>query len=86
MIAVDYARATIKGFTESGDPVLTLNVGRQRSDTLRGSAGLELRGVNGDAASVAVPSGQVAPSVRSTSTANRAGWAQPVWSTSSVRS
>ncbi|MBV9931730.1 MAG: autotransporter domain-containing protein [Alphaproteobacteria bacterium] len=42
--AVNYARATIGGYTEAGDPVLTLNVQRQRVKALTGSAGLELRG------------------------------------------
>jgi len=42
--AVNYARATIGGYTETGDPVLTLNVQRQRVKALTGSAGLELRG------------------------------------------
>jgi len=42
--AVHYARATIGGYTETGDAVLTLNVQRQRVKALTGSAGLELRG------------------------------------------
>jgi len=42
--AVNYARATIGGYTETGDAVLTLNVQRQRVKALTGSAGLELRG------------------------------------------
>jgi uncharacterized protein YhjY with autotransporter beta-barrel domain/phospholipase/lecithinase/hemolysin len=37
---VQYARATIDEFTENGDPVLTLNVGRQRASELVGYAGL----------------------------------------------
>jgi outer membrane lipase/esterase len=44
VVAVDYARATIQSYTETGDPVLTLNVGSQKADSLLGSAGLELRG------------------------------------------
>jgi outer membrane lipase/esterase len=42
--AVNYARANVGGFTETGDPVLTLNVQKQRVKALTGSAGLELRG------------------------------------------
>ncbi len=38
---VQYARATIDDYVESGDPVLTLNVGRQRASELVGFAGLE---------------------------------------------
>ena len=44
VVSVDYARAKIEGYTESGDPVLTLNVGAQKADSLLGNAGLELRG------------------------------------------
>jgi outer membrane lipase/esterase len=44
IVSVDYARAKIAGYTESGDPVLTLNVGAQKADSLLGNAGLELRG------------------------------------------
>jgi outer membrane lipase/esterase len=42
--AVNYARTKIDAYTETGDPVLTLNVQRQRLKALTGSAGLELRG------------------------------------------
>jgi uncharacterized protein YhjY with autotransporter beta-barrel domain/phospholipase/lecithinase/hemolysin len=42
--AVNYARANLGGYTETGDPVLTLNVQKQRVKALTGSAGLELRG------------------------------------------
>jgi outer membrane autotransporter protein len=38
---VQYARATMDGFTETGDPVLTLNVSRQRLSHLVGQAGVE---------------------------------------------
>ena len=31
VVALDYERATINGYTETGDPVLTLNVGRAES-------------------------------------------------------
>lgn len=44
VVALNYARATIHSYTETGDPVLTLNVGRQKADSLLGNAGLELRG------------------------------------------
>jgi phospholipase/lecithinase/hemolysin/uncharacterized protein YhjY with autotransporter beta-barrel domain len=38
-----YARARVNGYTESGDPVLTLNVGSQTAETLIGSAGAQFR-------------------------------------------
>src|SRR4051812_49801947 len=38
-----YARAKVNGFTESGDPVLTLNVGQQTAETLIGSVGAQFR-------------------------------------------
>lgn len=38
-----YARAKVNGYTESGDPVLTLNVGRQVAETLIGSVGAQFR-------------------------------------------
>jgi outer membrane lipase/esterase len=38
-----YARAKVNGYTESGDPVLTLNVGQQVADTLIGSVGAQFR-------------------------------------------
>jgi uncharacterized protein YhjY with autotransporter beta-barrel domain len=41
VVGVQYARATIDGYTETGDPVLTLNVGKQRASELIGFAGLE---------------------------------------------
>lgn len=44
VIALDYARAKVDSYTETGDSALTLNVGRQRYSALVGSAGLELRG------------------------------------------
>ena len=43
-LGVRYARAKIDGYTEVGDPVLTLNVSDQRLNSLTGSAGIELRG------------------------------------------
>ena len=44
VIGLRYARVELDGFTETGDPVLTLNVQDQKTDSLVGSAGLELRG------------------------------------------
>ena len=41
---LDYARVRVDGYTENGDPALTLNVGSTRSNSLRGSIGAELRG------------------------------------------
>ena len=38
---VQYARATMDGFTETGDPVLTLNVGKQRISQTVGYVGAE---------------------------------------------
>jgi phospholipase/lecithinase/hemolysin/uncharacterized protein YhjY with autotransporter beta-barrel domain len=38
-----YARARVNGFTESGDPVLTLNIGDQTAETLIGSVGAQFR-------------------------------------------
>ncbi|MEG3153815.1 autotransporter domain-containing protein [Sphingomonas sp. RB1R13] len=44
VVALDYAKAKVDGYTETGDAALTLNVNSQRFSSLRGSAGLELRG------------------------------------------
>ena len=38
-----YARARVDGFTEAGDPALTLTVGSQTAETLIGSFGVQLR-------------------------------------------
>ncbi len=38
-----YARARVNGYTESGDPVLTLNVGPQTAEALVVSAGVQFR-------------------------------------------
>jgi phospholipase/lecithinase/hemolysin/uncharacterized protein YhjY with autotransporter beta-barrel domain len=38
-----YARARVNGYTESGDPVLTLTVGRQTAEALVGSVGVQFR-------------------------------------------
>jgi uncharacterized protein YhjY with autotransporter beta-barrel domain/phospholipase/lecithinase/hemolysin len=42
--ALNYVRADIGGYTETGDPVLTLNVRKQHVKAMTGSAGIELRG------------------------------------------
>lgn len=44
IVALDYARAKVNGYTESGDAALTLNVSGQTHKALKGQAGLELRG------------------------------------------
>jgi uncharacterized protein YhjY with autotransporter beta-barrel domain/phospholipase/lecithinase/hemolysin len=44
VVALDYARAKVDGYTESGDPALTLTVGSQSLKALTGQAGLEVRG------------------------------------------
>ncbi|MFC7535893.1 autotransporter domain-containing protein [Sphingomonas sp. GCM10030256] len=43
VVALDYARAKVDGYTEEGDAALTLNVGRQRYTALTGNLGLEAR-------------------------------------------
>jgi outer membrane lipase/esterase len=48
VVALDYAKAKVNGYTEAGDAALTLNVNGQRFSSLRGSAGLELRGDLGE--------------------------------------
>ena len=48
VIALDYAKAKVSGYTETGDAALTLNVREQRFSSLRGDAGLEVRGDFGD--------------------------------------
>ena len=44
VIGLDYAKAKVDGYTESGDPVLSLNVESLSYKSLRGSLGVELRG------------------------------------------
>ena len=44
IVAVDYARAKVNGYTEAGDPALTLNVSSQSLKAVVGQAGLEVRG------------------------------------------
>jgi phospholipase/lecithinase/hemolysin/uncharacterized protein YhjY with autotransporter beta-barrel domain len=49
VIALDYAKAKVDGYTEDGDPALTLDVDSLSYKSLRGSAGLEVRGEFGGA-------------------------------------
>jgi outer membrane lipase/esterase len=44
IVAIDYARARVNGYTETGDPALTLNVSSQQAKAFTGQAGLEVRG------------------------------------------
>ena len=44
ILAIDYARAKVDGYTEAGDPALTLNVSGQHDKAVTGQAGLEVRG------------------------------------------
>jgi outer membrane lipase/esterase len=44
VVALDYAKAKVGGYSESGDPALTLNVGSSSAKALEGSIGAELRG------------------------------------------
>jgi len=44
VIALDYAKATVDSYTEDGDPALTLHVDSLSYKSLRGSAGVEVRG------------------------------------------
>ncbi|MCL6699185.1 autotransporter domain-containing protein [Sphingomonas sp. NSE70-1] len=44
VIALDYAKADVDSYTETGDPVLTLNVDSLSYKSLRGSVGVEVRG------------------------------------------
>ncbi|HEY9553825.1 autotransporter domain-containing protein [Allosphingosinicella sp.] len=44
VIGLQYARAELDGYTETGDPVLTLTVSDQEAAALVGSAGVEARG------------------------------------------
>jgi len=44
VVGLDYAKADVDGYTESGDPALTLNVDSISYKSLRGSIGVELRG------------------------------------------
>ena len=44
VVALDYAKAKVDGYTEDGDAALTLNVDDMDYKSLTGSAGVELRG------------------------------------------
>jgi phospholipase/lecithinase/hemolysin/uncharacterized protein YhjY with autotransporter beta-barrel domain len=44
VVGLDYAKAKVDSYTETGDPVLTLNVDSLTYRSLRGSLGVELRG------------------------------------------
>jgi len=44
IVALDYARAKVDGYTETGDPALTLNVSSQSLKAFTGQAGIEVRG------------------------------------------
>ena len=44
IVAVDYARARVDGYTETGDPALTLSVSGQSLKSVTGQAGIEVRG------------------------------------------
>jgi outer membrane lipase/esterase len=44
IVAVDYARAKVDSYTETGDPALTLNVSGQHAKAVTGDAGIEVRG------------------------------------------
>jgi len=44
VVALDYAKAKVDGYTEGGDPALTLKVSSVSAKALTGSVGAELRG------------------------------------------
>ncbi|QIK96720.1 autotransporter domain-containing protein [Sphingomonas sp. HDW15A] len=44
VVALDYADVSVEGYTEEGDPALTLNVSDGDFNSLRGSIGIEARG------------------------------------------
>lgn len=44
VVALDYADVSVEGYTEEGDPALTLNVSDADFSSLRGSIGIEARG------------------------------------------
>ena len=44
IVAIDYAKAKVDGYTESGDPALTLDVSSTSYKSLRGGIGVEIRG------------------------------------------
>ncbi|WP_315833518.1 autotransporter domain-containing protein [Bradyrhizobium prioriisuperbiae] len=43
LAGLTYARTSVRGFAETGDPLLTFEVGGQKLDSLTGSAGVQLR-------------------------------------------
>jgi len=45
LVALDYARAKVDSYTETGDPALTLNVSHQSLEAFTGQAGVEFRAV-----------------------------------------
>ena len=55
VVALDYAKAKIDGYTEQGDPALTLNVSNQSYRALTGDVGVEVRG------GVGVPGASIHP-------------------------
>jgi len=44
VVAIDYAKANVDGYTETGDPALTLNVDSTSAKSLTGGIGAEVRG------------------------------------------
>jgi phospholipase/lecithinase/hemolysin/uncharacterized protein YhjY with autotransporter beta-barrel domain len=44
VVALDYAKAKVDGYTETGDPALTLNVSSAKAKSFTGGLGVELRG------------------------------------------
>ena len=44
VVAIDYAKAKVDGYTESGDPALTLNVSSVKAKSFTGGIGAEMRG------------------------------------------
>jgi phospholipase/lecithinase/hemolysin/uncharacterized protein YhjY with autotransporter beta-barrel domain len=44
VVAIDYAKAKVDGYTETGNPALTLNVGSVNAKSFTGGIGAELRG------------------------------------------
>ncbi len=55
VVGLDYAKAKVDGYTESGDSALTLNVSSQSYKSMRGILGLELRGALGEDGSFLKP-------------------------------
>lgn len=48
VVGLDYAKSKVDGYTETGDPALTLEVDSLSYKSLRGSLGVEVRGDMGD--------------------------------------